>query len=48
MNTKQYISSIQPNGLTNLVVDGMLFQWNNGWQYVRLFYTQQSSWELDV
>lgn len=45
--TKKYLNSIMPDGMTNLLINGMLFKWNNGWQYVGLFYKQQT-WQLDI
>lgn len=47
MNYEKYINSIMPDGMVNLMVYGMLFQWDNKWKYVGLFYEQQS-WQLDI
>lgn len=42
-----YLNSIMSDGMTNLLIYGMLFKWNNGWQYVGQFYKQQT-WQLDI
>lgn len=42
MNFTEYIDSIMPDGMVNLMVNGKLFKWDNRWKYVGLLYEQQS------